>query len=170
MWNHYQRVTLFVVLLVAFAVNASAQEADLQADLLAVLRSNASVREKSTACRLLAQVATKEAVPVLAELLADEKLSHMARYALETIQDPSVDETLRQALGTVQGRPRLGVIGSLARGVTRRRSRRSPQFSKKTTRTRLKLLLGHLAASAQNRLPTPCSMPWPMRKGQNNWP
>ena len=72
----------------AFAVNASAQEADL----LAVLRSNASVQEKSTACRLLAQVATREAVPVLAELLADEKLSHMARYAFETIQDPSVDE------------------------------------------------------------------------------
>ena len=41
----------------------------------------------------------------------------MARYALETIPDPSVDDALRDALGKVQGRPRLGVIGSL--GVRR---------------------------------------------------
>ena len=50
-------------------------------------------------------------------LLGDEKLSHMARYALETIADPSVDEALRQAMGTLKGRPLLGVIGSL--GVRR---------------------------------------------------
>jgi HEAT repeat protein len=37
----------------------------------------------------------------------------MARYALETIRDPSVDDALRDALGKVQGQPRLGVIGSL---------------------------------------------------------
>ncbi|MCP4616598.1 MAG: hypothetical protein GY844_09175, partial [Bradyrhizobium sp.] len=53
------------------------------------------------------------AVPTLAALLSDEKLSHMARYALEGIRDPSVDDALRDALGKVQGRPRLGVIGSL---------------------------------------------------------
>ncbi len=109
MWNHYKQAVLSVLLLTALTVQASAQEADL----LAVLKSSASVQEKSTACRLLALVATKDAVPVLAGLLADEKLSHMARYALETIQDPSADEALRQALGTVQGTPRLGVIGSL---------------------------------------------------------
>ena len=62
-------------------------------------------------------VATKEAVPTLAALLGDEKLSHMARYALEAIPDPSVDDALRDALGKLQGRPRLGVIGSL--GVRR---------------------------------------------------
>ena len=71
------------------------------------------LQEKSAACRQLARIATKEAVPTLAALLGDEKLSHMARYALETIRDPSVDDALRDALGKVQGQPRLGVIGSL---------------------------------------------------------
>ena len=41
----------------------------------------------------------------------------MARYALETIPDPSVDDALRDALGKLKGRPLLGVIGSL--GVRR---------------------------------------------------
>jgi HEAT repeat protein len=41
----------------------------------------------------------------------------MARYALETIPDPSVDLALRDALGKLKGRPLLGVIGSL--GVRR---------------------------------------------------
>ncbi len=82
-----------------------------------MLRSDATLQEKSAACRQLARIATKEAVPTLAALLGDEKLSHMARYALETIRDPSVDDALRDALGKVQGQPRLGVIGSL--GVRR---------------------------------------------------
>ena len=82
-----------------------------------MLRSDATQEEKSAACRQLARVATKEAVPTLAALLGDEKLSHMARYALETIPDPSVDDALRDALGKVKGRPLLGVIGSL--GVRR---------------------------------------------------
>ena len=74
------------------------------------------MEEKSAACRQLARVATKESVPALASLLGDEKLSHMARYALETIPDPLVDDALRDALGKVHGRPRLGVIGSLGAG------------------------------------------------------
>ncbi len=32
---------------------------------------------------------------------------------METIPDPSVDDALRDALGKLQGRPLLGVIGSL---------------------------------------------------------
>ncbi len=115
MWNiHTKRYfVLAAVLLATVSAQALAQEADL----LAVLRSDASLQEKSAACRQLARIATKDAVPVLAALLGDEKLSHMARYALEPIQDPSVDEALREALGKVQGRARLGVIGSL--GVRR---------------------------------------------------
>jgi HEAT repeat protein len=81
--------------------------------LLAVLRSDATFQEKSAACRQLTRIATKDAVPTLAAMLGDEKLSHMARYALENIRDASVNEALRDALGKVQGQPRLGVIGSL---------------------------------------------------------
>jgi len=87
---------------------------EAEAKLLAVLTSDdASREEKATACRRLAVVGTRKAVPVLAGLLGDEDLSHMARYALEPIPDPSVDAALRQALGKVKGRPLVGVVGSL---------------------------------------------------------
>ncbi len=53
----------------------------------------------------------------LAALLGDEKLAHMARYGLEPIPDPAVDDALRDALGKLKGRPLVGVIGSI--GVRR---------------------------------------------------
>ncbi|NUQ66616.1 MAG: hypothetical protein HUU20_29490, partial [Pirellulales bacterium] len=104
---------LAAALLAAIATQSFSQEAEL----LAVLRSEATLEQKSAACRQLARVGTQGAVPALAALLGDEKLSHMARYALEAISDPAVDDALPDALGKVQGRPLLGVIGSL--GVRR---------------------------------------------------
>lgn len=85
--------------------------------LIAVLKSGASQEEKATACRQLARIATKESVPALASLLGDDKLSHMARYALEAVPDPSVDAALRDAMGRLKGKSLVGVIGSL--GVRR---------------------------------------------------
>jgi HEAT repeat protein len=104
------------------AVQSSAQTVAAatkeQADkLIAVLGSGAPLKEKVDACRELARIGTEDAVPTLAKLLGDEKLSHMARYALEPIPDPAVDEALRDALGKVKGRPLVGVIGSI--GVRR---------------------------------------------------
>jgi len=84
---------------------------------IAVLKSDAPQKAKADACRLLARIGTAEAVPALAAMLGDEKLSHMARYALETIPAPSVDAALRDALGKLKGGPLVGVIGSL--GVRR---------------------------------------------------
>jgi HEAT repeat protein len=80
---------------------------------VAVLQSGASQKEKVDACRQLSVIGTREAVPALAALLPDEKMNHMARYALETIPDPAAGEALRAALGKLQGRPLVGVIGSL---------------------------------------------------------
>jgi len=113
MWKTRTYQILAAAWLATIASSSLAQEAAL----LDVLRSEASVKQKADACRELAHLATKDAVPVLAAMLGDEQLSHMARYALEPIPDPSVDEALRAALGTVQGRPLEGVIGSL--GVRR---------------------------------------------------
>ena len=114
-------VVLAVMLLVGAAASvgqaAEPSAKEQEAKLIAVLKSEAPQKEKSDACRELARVATKDAVPVLAALLADEKLSHMARYGLETIPDPAVDEALRDALAKLKGRPLVGVIGSL--GVRR---------------------------------------------------
>ena len=81
--------------------------------LVAVLQSNASRKEKADACRELAVIGTRKSVSVLVELLADEQLSHMARYALETMPGSRVSQALRQQLNLLHGRPLVGVIGSL---------------------------------------------------------
>lgn len=88
-----------------------------EAKRIAVLKSDAALKAKVDACRELTVIGTKDCVPVLAGLLDDEKLRHMARYALEPIRDGAVDEALRKALGTLKGRPLVGVIGSV--GVRR---------------------------------------------------
>ena len=88
-----------------------------ESKLIAVLKSAADYNAKADACRDLAHIGTAEAVPALAVLLADEKLGHMARYGLETIPSPAVDEALRDALGKLKGRQLVGVIGSV--GVRR---------------------------------------------------
>jgi HEAT repeat protein len=106
--------------------------------LIAVLKSDASHKEKADACRQLAIIGTKKAVAPLAALLGDEKLSHMARYALEPIPDPAVDDALRDALGKLKGRPLVGVIGSI--GVRR---------DTRATRQLVKLLKSTDAAVAQ---------------------
>ena len=85
--------------------------------LIATLKSDASHQEKADACRQLALTGTRDAVPALAAMLSDEKLAHMARYALEPISDPAVDAALRDALGRLKGRPLVGVICSI--GVRR---------------------------------------------------
>jgi HEAT repeat protein len=85
--------------------------------LVLVLKSDASQKEKADACRELARIGNKEAVAPLAALLPDYYLSHMARYGLETIPDPSVDKALRAAAGRLHGRLLIGVIGSI--GVRR---------------------------------------------------
>ncbi len=117
------RITLVLTTALALAtcilpssVNGQAT-AGAEAKLIAVLKSDAPQKEKADACRELAHVGTKEAVPALAALLGDEKLSHMARYGLETMTSPAVDQALRDALGTVKGRQLAGVITSL--GVRR---------------------------------------------------
>lgn len=104
---------LAVAVLWGAAATCVAQEAEL----LGVLKSNADLKEKADACRMLSQVGTAKAVPVLAGLLGDEKLSHMARYALEPIPSPAVDDALRDALGKLKGPTLVGVIGSV--GVRR---------------------------------------------------
>ncbi|MHC4325374.1 MAG: HEAT repeat domain-containing protein, partial [Planctomycetota bacterium] len=114
-------VILIIALLLAGAVRLSAQTVPPKADegkLIAVLKSgDATHKEKVDACRGLALIATGKSIAPLAALLGDEKLSHMARYALEPIKDPAVDEVFRESLGKLKGMPLVGVIGSI--GVRR---------------------------------------------------
>ncbi len=118
------RGSCLAALLLAVAGPSSGQDAPrpvnekrTEANLIAVLKSNATREEKAGACRKLAMVGTRESVPALAALLGDEALGHMARYALEPIPDPAVNAALRDALGQLKGRPLVGVVGSI--GVRR---------------------------------------------------
>lgn len=82
-------------------------------ELIAVVKSDAAQKDKADACRQLGVVGDKDAVAALVALLPDEKLNHVARYALEPIPDPAVDAAFREALGTLKGRPLVGVIASV---------------------------------------------------------
>jgi len=73
----------------------------------------ATVFEKAKACQRLAVVGTEEAIPALVALLPDEQLNLYGRFALEAIPGPAVDSALREAAKTLQGRPLVGVVGSL---------------------------------------------------------
>src|SRR5262245_37673204 len=100
-------VVFLPALLVMAAATAKAGEgaqgsAEKEAELVAVLRSDAPGGEKAIACKLLAIHGSKEAVPELARLLPDEKLASWARIALEAIPDPAADEALRKATDSVQ--------------------------------------------------------------------
>lgn len=75
--------------------------------------ASATEFQKSKASMRIAQVGTKEAVPALAALLTDEKLSDYARFGMVPIPDPSVDVALRDALARTKGQQRLGVIASI---------------------------------------------------------
>lgn len=66
------------------------------------------------ACRVLRSVGDERSVPVLAGLLADERLAHPARFALQGIESSDVDDVLREALGELDGDARRGVIDSIA--------------------------------------------------------
>jgi hypothetical protein len=85
----------------------------LESRLAAVLPGGAPRAAKDYACRQLRTVGTAASVPALAKLLADEELSHMARYALERIPAPDAGYALRTALADTRGELKIGVIASL---------------------------------------------------------
>jgi HEAT repeat protein len=99
---------------IVFAPPARAEPPDaVRAKALAVLKSSAPLEQKAAACKDLARVGDTSCVPVLARMLGDEKLSHLARYALEAIPDTSADEALRAALDTLSGALLSGIISSV---------------------------------------------------------
>jgi HEAT repeat protein len=99
------------------AINATAGDAPLrralEEKLLAVLRSDAPPAAKDYVCRKLGLIGTEKSIPVLAALLPDEDLSHMARYALERMPLRAAGGALRDALGKVGGKTKVGIINSL---------------------------------------------------------
>lgn len=93
---------------------AATRAAENEQDLIRVLQSQADGGEKAIACKKLAIYGSAQAVPALAPLLPDEKLSSWARIALEAIPGSAADDALRNALPAVHGRLLTGVINSIA--------------------------------------------------------
>jgi HEAT repeat protein len=121
-----QRLTCPAVLLAALIVAAttSARAADdanssaeKEQELLAVLRSDAPGAEKAIACKNLAIHGSSKAVPDLAKLLPNERMSSWARIALEVIPGDAADEALRTAADSLDGILLVGTINSI--GVRR---------------------------------------------------
>jgi HEAT repeat protein len=95
------------------AIDAT-KRAEMARKLAALLSNpNATFECKDFVCRQLYIIATPAEVPAVAKLLADEPLSHMARYVLERMEDPAAGAALRQAMATTQGKLLIGVVNSV---------------------------------------------------------
>lgn len=108
-----------IMWLVSSSINAddAVTSADREAELLAVLRSDAPPAEKALACKNLAIYGSDAAVVELAKLLPDQQLSSWSRIALEAIPGSAANAALRDAAGNLQGQLLIGMINSL--GVRR---------------------------------------------------
>jgi len=86
----------------------------IEAKLLAVIDSpEATMAGKQFACQALKTIASVKAVGSMARLLADEKLSHVARCVLAVMPDPSAGQALCKGLAATKGAQQVGVINSL---------------------------------------------------------
>jgi HEAT repeat protein len=91
-----------------------AQTAQIEQKLDAVLDDPAATfAGKQEAARFLWIVGSARSVPTLAKMLGDEKLSDVARYALERNPDPAAGKALRAGLATTGGKTQLGLINSI---------------------------------------------------------
>ena len=115
MFNRKLTIVLLVAACLATpAATLAAEAKPAGAKLIAVLKSaDASLKAKNDACRELATIGDPKAIPVLVGLLGDEKLAHMARYALEPLDHASVGVALREAMGKLTGSLRIGAINSI---------------------------------------------------------
>ena len=101
------------VLLLGLPGSARAAKTNEQQQLIAVIKSDASLSEKDAACARLKRIGTDKSIPTLAALLVDEQLSHSARYALESMPSSKAGRALTVALGKTSGLTRVGIINSL---------------------------------------------------------
>ena len=106
---------LIFTALTLVALLAPARAADLASEdqFIAVLQSDAGPQQKDAACALLKRIGTARAVPALAALLADDQLSHAARYALESMPAPEAGRALIAALEKCSGLTQTGLVISI---------------------------------------------------------
>lgn len=89
--------------------------AELEERFIAVLDDeNATHEAKALSCRHLMQIGTERAIPALAPLLGDPKLSTYARLLLANLRSDPADQAMRDALESVPEEVLPGLLGSIA--------------------------------------------------------
>jgi len=93
---------------------SKSQLRQVETELIKVLESPAATYAgKQYVCRLLRKIGSEQCVSALAKLLTDKKLSHMARFALQSNGSAQAGEALLDALDQVSDDLKVGVVGSL---------------------------------------------------------
>ncbi len=98
---------------IAAAGNDSAAQEKLEKRLVAALEAEPSRAAINYICRKLMMIGSAASVSALARRLPEQENSHMARYALERMTCPEAAQSLRDALSSLDGELKVGVIGSL---------------------------------------------------------
>lgn len=78
-----------------------------------ILESDATYACKDFVCRQLWLMGTKASVPALSKMLLEEKMSDMARYALQQNPCPEAGKALNNALKKAKGATLIGIINTL---------------------------------------------------------
>lgn len=81
--------------------------------LLSSLQSDSSFALKDFICRQLSVIGTEQSVPVLIQMLDDEKTAGPALYALVRISSAAADEALMKAVSDVRKPVRIGILSAL---------------------------------------------------------
>ncbi|MGA2798595.1 MAG: HEAT repeat domain-containing protein [Thermoguttaceae bacterium] len=110
--SNYDEILAIDDAVIATHDNVAARK-DLETRLTTVLLTDAPRPAKDFTCRMLSEIGSADCVPALADLLSDQDLSHMARYALERIGGPESVKAMRDALPKVSGALKAGMIESL---------------------------------------------------------
>ena len=109
-----KRIPLYLFLLLFTVSVANADDiATLQSFLDNKTDDQTVLHGVYTACLNLTRTGTEEAVPVLQQLLNDERFSTVARTALINIPGDAGRKALRESLETLQGKNRIAVIQTL---------------------------------------------------------
>lgn len=100
--------------LIQASISDKAVTAKIEEKLDAVLQDSAATfAGKQEVCRMLWIIGSAKSVPILAKMLTDEKLSDIARYALERNADAAAGAALRAALLSTSGKTQIGIVNSV---------------------------------------------------------
>ena len=113
-WEQVAKAENALDALIARTHGDAAARSVLESRLVAALRPDTTQAGVQVICKNLATIGSAKCVPALAKFLENERLSHLARYALQRIPDPAAAAALHDALLQTSGKTQAGIISSIA--------------------------------------------------------